>query len=122
MTYEQFLLGKIAEEAAELSQIALKCQQFGLAEVMEGQPLTNAERMVREYWDLKTVLRMLDRETGLQAGPMNPHGAEESAHMNGKVARVGKYLEKSVALGQVARQGRRDPQPNPQTGGNSEGI
>lgn len=30
MTREQFLLSKIAEEASELAEIAIKCMQYGL--------------------------------------------------------------------------------------------
>ena len=34
MSYEQFLLLKLAEEASEISQIALKTAQFGMLETL----------------------------------------------------------------------------------------
>ena len=48
----QYLLTKLAEEANEVGQIALKTQQFGVDEGMPGQPFTNAERTHQELNDL----------------------------------------------------------------------
>lgn len=58
MTRMQYLLGKVAEEAAEVAQRALKAQEFGMREVQPGQPLNNAERLQYEVNDLVGVLRM----------------------------------------------------------------
>ncbi len=67
MTNEQYLLGKLAEEAAELAQIAIKAQQFGLDEVFGGQgdnPLSNVQRIAAEYNDVMGVVKMLIAEEG----------------------------------------------------------
>ena len=45
MSYEQFLLLKLAEEASEISQIALKTAQFGMFETIPGGSENNAERI-----------------------------------------------------------------------------
>lgn len=44
MTRLQLLLSKLAEEGAEVAQIALKTAQFGIEETCPSQPFTNAER------------------------------------------------------------------------------
>lgn len=64
MTNVQYLLGKLAEEASELAQIAIKAQQFGLDEVFGGQetPLSNAERISGEFSDVVGVIAMLQLE------------------------------------------------------------
>jgi len=65
MTNQQYLLGKLAEEAAELAQIAIKAQQFGLDEVFGGQtgtPLSNAHRIQAEFNDVLGVMKMLNDE------------------------------------------------------------
>ncbi|WP_321929869.1 hypothetical protein [Burkholderia cenocepacia] len=45
MTLTQYLLVKIAEEAAEVAQIALKTAHFGLNETQPGRDETNAQRL-----------------------------------------------------------------------------
>ena len=56
----QLLLTKLAEESAEITQVALKAQQFGLTE--EYQDTTNVERIHRELDDLMAVVLMLNDE------------------------------------------------------------
>lgn len=60
----EHLLGKIAEECAEIAQRAAKAQQFGLAEVQPGQEHNNAERINHEFNDLLGVLEMVCAEAG----------------------------------------------------------
>lgn len=62
MTNTQYLLGKPAEEASELAQIAIKAQQFGLHEIFSNQPYTNEERITAEYNDVIGIVRMLNQE------------------------------------------------------------
>jgi hypothetical protein len=95
LTYEQFLLTKIAEEASEVAKIALKAQQFGLTEVQPGREQSNAERMYAELNDLATVVRMLT-ETG---GGFN--FVPCVASMETKRAKVNEFLHYSRLLGQV---------------------
>lgn len=66
MTNEQYLLGKLAEEASELAQIAIKAQQFGLDEVFGGQevPLSNKDRVQAEFNDVLGIVEMLNSECG----------------------------------------------------------
>lgn len=52
MHSDQYFLSKIAEEASEVVQRAMKAQQFGLGEVQTGQEFNNLERLVSEFHDL----------------------------------------------------------------------
>ncbi len=95
MSNAQFLLGKLAEEAAEVAQIALKAQQFGLDEVKPGQSYTNAERIQQELNDLIAVVGMLEGE-GFTF-------EQQEDQLYSKVDRVIQYREYSVKLGMVER-------------------
>lgn len=93
MGLDQFLLGKVAEEACEISQAALKAQQFGLAEVYPASGESNLRRLHRELDDLQGILRMLNaRDFGYEP--------DESAIAE-KQEKVLKFLKYSVELGQV---------------------
>ncbi len=59
MNLTQYLLGKLAEEAAEVAQMALKCQQFGLTDNYQGE--TNSDRLTGEIRDFLVILRLLRR-------------------------------------------------------------
>lgn len=61
MNRTAYLLSKIAEEAAEVAQMALKSQQFGLDDCYQDGP-SNAERLGEELTDLLTVVGMLTVE------------------------------------------------------------
>ena len=66
-TNTQYLLGKLAEEAAELAQIAIKAQQFGLGETFCGQGddfPANAKRIEAEFNDVLGIIDMLNEEAG----------------------------------------------------------
>lgn len=52
MKIDQYILTKIAEEASEVAQRALKAAQFGPDQIEPGQELTNAERLIEEVYDL----------------------------------------------------------------------
>lgn len=75
MTNEQYLLGKLAEEAAGLAQIAIKAQQFGMREVFGAQnkdaELSNMQRIQSEYNDVIGVVRLLNQEcdAGIEIAP-----------------------------------------------------
>lgn len=92
LTREQWLLGKIAEEAAEVAQRALKAQQFGLTEVQRDQVFTNGQRLLQETWDLVVVLRLLCGD-----------GSElpEAGWTIRKYDKLRKYLQLSQGQGQV---------------------
>lgn len=54
----QFLLTKLAEESNEVSQMALKTQQFGLEE--KYLEFSNRERLYQEITDFLTIIKMLN--------------------------------------------------------------
>jgi hypothetical protein len=58
-TLVQYYLDKVAEEAAEVAQIALKASQFGLSEIQSGKIETNAQRMYAELNDLSAMVHRL---------------------------------------------------------------
>lgn len=91
----QYLLTKLAEEANEVGQIALKTQQFGVDEKMPGQDFTNAERTHQELNDLFAIVDMLNEE-------FNFGFNIDGAHIHNKKKKVNKYAAYSVKLGQVA--------------------
>ena len=63
MSYEQFLLLKLAEEASEIAQIALKTAQFGMLETIPGGSENNAERIHSELNDLHGIVSLLNDHT-----------------------------------------------------------
>lgn len=95
LTWNQYLLGKLAEEAAEIAQIALKAQQFGLDDVWEKvAPLTVRDRLCGELDDLLAVAAMLNQDAGLQF-------VSDPARKMAKAAKVRRYAALSVELGQL---------------------
>ena len=61
LTTEQYFLGRIAEEAAEVAHRAMKAQLFGLNEVQNGQPGSNWDRLLDEREDLDACVWLLAR-------------------------------------------------------------
>jgi hypothetical protein len=57
---EDYLIICLAEECAEVAQRCSKMLRFGKDNVQEGQFLTNAERLIYEYNDLRAVVEMLE--------------------------------------------------------------
>jgi len=94
MNQLQHYLTKLAEEGAEVAQIALKTQQFGPAEVMPGQPLNNFERCHQELDDLMAMVEELNEQFGFGYVP-------NRERIEAKKVKVRKYLCLSVALGMV---------------------
>lgn len=92
MTRKQFLLMKLAEEASEISQIALKTSQFGLNEVYQVE--SNKERCHNELNDLLAIVEMLNEEFGFSFIPDNKQISE-------KKQKVNKYFNYSKSLGMV---------------------
>lgn len=91
----QLLLSKLAEEGTEIAQIALKTAQFGLHEVCEGQPLSNAERTHGEIDDLMAAVEMLNEEFGFGYTP-------NRARIEAKKVKVNKFAAYSESLGMVS--------------------
>lgn len=95
MSYEQFLLMKLAEEASEVSQIALKTIQFGMQEHCPGLSLNNKERIHEELNDLLGIVELLNRT-------MSFGFKVDNTAIDKKIIKVNKYLKYSVDLGKVS--------------------
>lgn len=61
MTEIQYLLGKIAEEASEVAQMAIKCANFGLHETRTVDDPTNFSRLAEELDDLEFMCEKLEQ-------------------------------------------------------------
>lgn len=94
MNRKQFLLVKVAEEAIETAQRAMKASYFGLEQTQVGQPLDNRQRLVYEFNDLLAVMRM----AGIDTRP-------DEIQIAAKIEKLNGYMALSVALGEV------EPQP-----------
>jgi hypothetical protein len=100
MSLTQYFLIKIAEEAAEVAQIALKAAHFGLNEIQPGRTKTNAERM---YCELNDLLAMVYRLGEVSNGEFSfDVGSPDHVSMATKLAKVEHYLAYSQSLGLVS--------------------
>lgn len=100
MSYEEYLLTKLAEECCEVAQRATKAQCFGLAEVQPGQSLNNAERIMDELEDVRVIVEMLREQGALSFGPIDP---ERFAAKRAKVERYMQYSREQGCLREDAR-------------------
>lgn len=94
MNRQQYLLVKLAEEAAEVAQIALKTSQFGLEERFPNHPDNNATRCHAELNDVLGIVKMLNEEFGFNFEP------SEEAQL-AKRDKVNHYYAYSVQLGET---------------------
>lgn len=96
MKRAEHLIACLAEECDEVGQRCMKALRFGLSEVQPGQPLTNAQRIVQEYYDLLAVVEMLDDE-GLIEAPFPERHIREA-----KQAKVEKFMAYAAEQGALA--------------------
>lgn len=89
MTETEYLLTCLAEECAEVAQRVSKALRFSLSEIQTGQNLTNAERIMAEYADLRAVYSMLAARNIV---PLVDHEL-----MDTKREKVQGYLDKYLA-------------------------
>lgn len=94
MNRQQYLLCKLAEEASEVAQIALKTQQFGFNERHPQLREDNAARIRAELTDLLAIVDMLNTEFDFSFEPYQEAILE-------KIYKVNKYYQYSVQLGEV---------------------
>lgn len=105
MNREQMLLIKLAEECAEVTQMASKCLRFGLQEVYKDQelPKTNEQRLVEEFIDLFAVFDVLCNEKFQPESDYVVAPGEEEFSFDDEVvkrkAKLEKYLNYSKSLG-----------------------
>lgn len=90
----QYYLTKLAEEASEVAQIALKTQQFGPYEKHPGLSFNNYERCHQELNDMLAVVAVLNRDFGFGFVPDN------EAHFF-KQEKMLRYKRYSIELGLV---------------------
>lgn len=99
MTLSQYYLVKLAEEAAEVAQIALKAAHFGLSERHPERVETNAQRI---YAELNDLLAMVHRLGEVSAGEFwFDIGSPEPMAISAKLGKVAHYLAYSQSLGLV---------------------
>ena len=65
MQRKEYLLIQAASECNEVAHRITKALQFGLDEMQAGGTETNAEQIMREYFDLLGVMHMLIKEGGV---------------------------------------------------------
>jgi NTP pyrophosphatase (non-canonical NTP hydrolase) len=95
MNKQQYYLSKLAEEAAELAQAAMKCAQFGMDEMHPVTLQTNLEALNKEFADV-VACTFLVAETDERVA-IDPD--DETLEM--KWAKVEKYREIAVKLGKT---------------------
>lgn len=91
----QYLLVKLAEEASEISQIALKTAQFGVHEQCPGLNETNIQRIDQEFNDLVAIVELINQE--LNSSEI--HICD--AFIERKKEKVNKYYNYSIECGMV---------------------
>lgn len=89
MTYEQYLLVQLAEEAAEIGEMASKCIRFGLDEKRADLDQNNRERLIDEINDLIGVVEALNF----------PGGYLYYSKVDAKQYKIKKYADYSRKLG-----------------------
>lgn len=96
MNRREYLINCLAEECSEAAVAAAKCNRFTTEEVMPGQPLTNAERLISELKDVISVAQILINEGIIPAFNVEP---EDIAR---KLAKIEKYMKISVECGALS--------------------
>ncbi|HEO1828237.1 TPA: hypothetical protein VAM16_003516 [Acinetobacter baumannii] len=94
MSHEQFLLMKLAEEATEVAQIALKTAQFGMNERHPIEKLNNKKRIHLEINDLLAIVDELNSWYHFNFQP------DHLAKIR-KIEKLNHYLAYSIELGKV---------------------
>lgn len=97
MNRTQWFLAKLAEEAAEVSQRAMKAQQFGMEEVQPEQHLNNLERLILEAHDFIATYQLMLSEVDAGIEGMPGPGKVEQRRQ-----KMEKFLRLSQSLNQVA--------------------
>lgn len=96
MDLEQFLLGRVAEEAAEVAKAALKAQNFGLHAKHTTDTTTNLQDLIAETNDLLGVLNALAVATGEDLSQVGNDDA-----IKRKIRKVLRWIEVPIRSGRV---------------------
>jgi hypothetical protein len=97
---EQYLLAKVAEEAAEVAKEALKGAIFGLQDKAPGGDLTNATKIYTELQELIAVIDMLDDEIYDKWGYYLCMDCDDKENIKrAKKLKVKQWMEYSIKVG-----------------------
>jgi hypothetical protein len=91
----------LMEEAAEIQQRVSKLLRFGMNDKEPGQDLTNVTRLRSEICDFKAVISLLEENCNLLPIAQD----EEDAAIIAKRKKVERYMQLSISLGRVSRDG-----------------
>lgn len=94
LSLQEYLLVKLSEEAAEVSQSVSKALIFGLNESQTGLEKNNAQRLEAEIIDFLGVVKMLS-----DAGVIDVSSEEASERIDQKVEKVERYMRYSASIG-----------------------
>lgn len=94
MTRTEHLLTILAEDCTEIGQRASKALRFSLAEVQPGQELSNADRIMYEFYDLLAIMEMLEDD-----GIFPAIWQRNVAAIEAKKAKVERFLLHSAEVG-----------------------
>ncbi len=95
MNKSEYLVLKLMEECAEVTQRCSKILCFGIQEKENGQKSTNEERLISEINDFMGVLTLLENKKILRA----PTTTELMIAIKNKIAKVEKFMEYSKECG-----------------------
>lgn len=93
MNKQQYYLSKLAEEASELAQVALKCMQFGMDEVNPNTLEKNYEALIKEWNDVLACAILVEGEDPRFEYDENPELLEMKFH------KIEKYRKISIGNG-----------------------
>lgn len=97
MTKEQYFLTKLAEEASEVAQMAMKCAQFGVDERQYDDGPSNYERLIHEINDFRVIVGLIRGRESVSLIDLEGYPYD----LRAKEAKILKYLKYSQDLGQT---------------------
>lgn len=106
MTRKEHLMTIGGEECNEMAQRISKALRFGMDQIQQDaddkpeenpERLTNRERIIREYFDLRATLGMM----GIDAWEMSDRARR---HEQQKVNRIERYLQRSAECGTLTKE------------------
>jgi len=99
MNKEKYLLVKIQEECAEVSQRVAKAIRFGLKNIQNGQDKNNLERLKEEILDLFAALVIFEDEVDIKLLDLDFENFDEL--IDNRIERIEKYMDYSRELGEL---------------------
>ena len=105
----EHLLDILGEECSEVHQRGSKAMRFSLTEIQPDsaanpEGLTNAQRIIREYWDVCAMMEMVHRERPAEFAELLDF-PKASIHIELKKAKVERFLALSKEMGTLNEDG-----------------